>query len=111
MALPIMKIFTAIKNDYNNLRLERGWINMPLLKDPEIRLVITPYNVSIKFGILNKLDIPYEDNEDLTEIQDCITNVILFVRDFIEEINEFNAKQNKNLLTEGNTIWVKENIK
>ena len=111
MALPIMKIYTAIKNDYNNLRLERGWINMPLLKDPEIRLVITPYNVSIKFGILNKLDIPYEDNEDLTEIQDCITNVILFVRDFIEEINEFNAKQNKNLLTEGNTIWVKENIK
>ena len=111
MALPIMKIYTAIKNDYNNLRLERGWINMPLLKDPEIRLVITPYHVSIKFGILNKLDIPYEDNEDLTEIQDCITNVILFVRDFIEEINEFNAKQNKNLLTEGNTIWVKESIK
>ena len=104
MALPIMKIYTAIKNDYNNLRLERGWINMPLLKDPEIRLVITPYHISIKFGILNKLDIPYEDNENLTEIQDCITNVILFVRDFIEEINEFNAKQNKNLLTEGNTI-------
>ena len=73
MALPIMKIYTAIKNDYNNLRLERGWINMPLLKDPEIRLVITPYHISIKFGILNKLDIPYEDNENLTEIQDCIT--------------------------------------
>ena len=111
MSLPIMKIFTAIKDDYPNLRLERGWIDMPLIKDPEIRLVITPYYVSIKFGILNKLDIPYEDDEDLKEIQDCITNVILFVRDFIEEINEFNEEQNKNLLTEGNTIWVKESIK
>lgn len=111
MSLPIMKIYTAIKDDYNNLRLERGWINMPLLKDPEIRLVITPYHVSIKFGILNKLDIPYEDNEDLKEIQDCITNVILFVRDFIEEITEFNRENNSRLLEEGNTVWVKGEIK
>lgn len=111
MALPIMKIYTAIKDDYHNLRLERGWINLPLMKKPEIRLVITPYYVSIKFGILNKLDIPYEDNEDLTEIQDCISNTIVFIRDFIEEINEFNRENNSRLLEEGNTVWVKGEIK
>ena len=106
-----MKIYTAIKDDYHNLRLERGWINLPLMKKPEIRLVITPYYVSIKFGILNKLDIPYEDNEDLTEIQDCISNTIVFIRDFIEEINEFNRENNSRLLEEGNTVWVKGEIK
>lgn len=111
MSLPIMKIYTAIKNDYPNLRLERGWISMPLIKDPEIHLIITPYYVSIKFGILNKLDIPYEDNEDLTEIQDCISNTIVFIRDFIEEINEFNRENNLRLLEEGNTVWVKGEIK
>ena len=111
MSLPIMKIYTAIKDDYQNLRLERGWINLPLMKEPEIRLVITPYMVEIKFGILTKLEIPYEDNEDLKEIQDCISNTIVFIRDFIEEINEHNQKINSRLLEEGNTIWVKGEIK
>ena len=111
MALPIMKIYTAIKNDYRNLRLERGWINLPLMKNPEIRLVITPYCVSIKFGILTKLDIHYEDNENLTEIQNCISDTIVFIRDFIEEITEFNRENNSRLLEEGNTVWVKGEIK
>ena len=110
MSLPIMKIFTAIKDDYQNLRLERGWINLPLMKEPEIKLVITPHYVSVKFGILTKLEIPYEDNEDLKEIQDCISNTIVFIRDFIEEINEYNRETNSRLLGEGNTVWVKDQI-
>lgn len=81
------------------------------MKKPEIRLVITPYCVSIKFGILTKLDIHYEDNENLTEIQNCISDTIVFIRDFIEEITEFNRENNSRLLEEGNTVWVKGEIK
>lgn len=110
MSLPIMKIYTAIKDDYQNLRLERGWINLPLMKEPEIKLVITPYYVSIKFGILSKLDIHYEDNDDLEDIQNCISDTIVFIRDFIEEINEYNREHNSRLLEEGNTIWVRDQI-
>lgn len=110
MSLPIMKIYTAIKNDYQNLRLERGWIDLQLMKELEISLVITPYVVKIKFGILTGLEIPYEDNDDLKEIQNCISNTIVFIRDFIEKINEYNRETNSRLLEEGNTVWVKDQI-
>lgn len=107
MALPIMKIFTAIKDDYQNLRLERGWIDLKLKEDPDISLIITPYGITIRVEFA-RLSIPYEDDEDLRKIQDCITNAIVFIRDFIEEIEEYHEENNSRLLTEGNTIWVKE---
>lgn len=93
MALPIVKIFNAIKNDYKDVKLEQGYIDLILNKSLGISLTLFDEYMSLYING-NSIDIQYTDEDDLKEIQDDISNTIVFFAKFIQLILNY-AKNSK----------------
>ena len=77
MAVPLIKIYNAIKNDYKNVELSQRYIVIPI--EPRFHLDLTIYDDWMAiYSSDGSIHLSYSDEDDLVEIQNDIYKVIVF---------------------------------
>lgn len=66
MAVPLIKIYNAIKNDYKNVELSQDWMAI--------------------YSSDGNLHLSYSDEDDLVEIQNDIYEAVIFIKKLFEKI-------------------------
>ena len=85
MAVPLIKIYNAIKNDYENVELSQDYIVIPL--EPRFHLDLTIYNDWMAiYSSDGNLHLSYSDEDDLVEIQNDIYEAVIFIKKLFEKI-------------------------